>query len=241
MTLLEQDKATASLVGQPVATSEPEKPSQEVVSKRKQADEEISSSRLTKIARSISLIFHPFLVSPLAIVLILWLDQGRLASAIGWAGLCAAFVVAPGMIYLRRKLTQKEFTDADVSVQEHRYGFYLFGAACMIICFLVLIWLKAPTILIVSFTAALVSLVAAAIINRYWTKISIHTGTMAGVTVLAGYYSWPLAIALGLGVLAVSWARLVTKRHTLQQAILGWLIAGICVFGTVEVGFRLMG
>jgi hypothetical protein len=188
-----------------------------------------AAGRKLQFARLVSRILHPFIVSPLAIVLILWLDQGNFWAAIGWAGLCAAFVVAPGTLYLRRKLKQKQYLDVDVSVREQRYGFYIFGTICMLLCFLVLIWLQAPSILLASFSAALAAILAAAIINRYWTKISIHAGTMAGVMVLAGFYSWPLALLLGFGALLVSWARLVTKRHTLLQTVLGWAVAASCV------------
>lgn len=182
-----------------------------------------------RLARLVSLVLHPFLVSPLSIVLILYLDQGNLWKALGWAALCAAFVVGPALLYLLQKLQAKKFTDADVSVREHRYGFYIFGGACMAACYAVLLWLNAPSVLIAGFTAALCALVIATVTNRLWTKVSIHTGAMAGVMAAAVFYSMPLAILLGLGALAVSWARLVTRRHTALQAVLGWVIAVVCV------------
>jgi len=184
---------------------------------------------LQKVARIVSLVLHPFLVSPLAIVLILWLDRGDLVAALGWAGLCAAFVVTPALIYLRRKLKRREYTDADVSVREHRYGFYLFGAGCMAACYATLLWLQAPGVLVAGFTAALVALVAAIIINRFWTKVSIHSGAAAGVAAAAAFYSLPLAGLLILFALAVSWARLVTRRHTTLEAATAWAVAVACV------------
>ncbi len=190
---------------------------------------DLTSWDAVRIAKITSLILHPFIVSPLSIVLILWLAQGSLLSALGWAALCAAFVVGPAMLYLRDKLKQKQFTDADVSVREHRYGFYIFGGLCMLACYAVLLWLDAPTVLIAGFTTALVALVAATIINRVWTKISIHTGAMAGVMAAAAFYSLPLTVALAIGTVAVSWARLVTQRHTLLEAVLGCVVAIACV------------
>ncbi len=182
-----------------------------------------------KTAKIVSLILHPFLISPLSIVLILWLAEGSLLSALGWAALCAAFVVGPASLYLRDKLRRKQFTDADVSVREHRYGFYIFGGVCMLFCFGVLLWLDAPAVLIAGFTTALVALVVAMAVNRLWAKISIHTGAMAGVTAAAAFYAWPLALLLALGTVAVSWARLVTERHTLLEAVLGSVVAIACV------------
>jgi len=75
----------------------------------------------------------------------------------------------------------------------------------------------------------LCALVVATVVNRLWTKVSIHAGAIAGVTAAAAYYSIPLAIVLALGTLAVSWARLVTHRHTATQAVVAWIIAVGCV------------
>lgn len=200
---------------------------------------ELEQGTGVKIARVISLVLHPFLISPLGIVLLLYLDSGRLWTALGWAGLCAAFVIGPALLYLRHKLQKRHYTDADISVREHRYGYYLFGGACMVICFGVLIGLGAPALLIRMFVAAFCGLATFYLINRFWTKISIHAGAMAGVTVAVALYSLPLGLLLALGTLLVSWARLVLKRHTLRQALLGWTVAALCVLAVLAPNLPL--
>ena len=236
MTIVKQEQApyqspevTPSLQSDPIPVEKSAPPATE------------KADRKLQVARLVSRILHPFIVSPLAIVLILLLDQGNFWAALGWAGLCAAFVVIPGTLYLRRKVRQRKFSDSDVSVREQRYGFYIFGIICMLLCFVTLIWLQAPSILVASFSAAIVAIIAAAIINRFWTKVSIHAGTMAGITMLASFYSWPLAALLGLATLLVSWARLVTKRHTLLQTFLGWVVAASCMAILVGVTNLFIG
>ncbi len=188
-----------------------------------------------RVAKRISLILHPFLIAPLSIVLVLYLDTGNLLSALGWAGLCAAFVVAPAGLYLRKKLKKKAYSDADVSVRKQRYGFYVFGTSCMVVCFAVLLWMGAPQVLVAFFGAALLSVVSAAVLTRFWTKVSIHAGVMAGATVAVVFYSLAWGGVLAGLTLLVSWSRLVLKRHTLQQAILGWMVAVVCVAGVFLV------
>ena len=188
-----------------------------------------------RLARLVSLGLHPFLMAPLSIVLVLYLNTGHLWGALGWAGLCAAFVVAPAMLYLKHGLSQKHLSDADVSVREQRHRFYLFGAACMAVCFAVFWGLGAPPVLLAFFTAALMSVVAAAAITRLWTKVSIHAGVMAGATVAVAFYSLPWAVGLAGCTVVVAWARLVLKRHTLLQAVLGGLVALVCVSGVFGV------
>ncbi len=190
-----------------------------------------------RIARIVSLVLHPFLVSILGIILILYLDTGSFLAALMWAGLCALFVVAPALIYLRQKLKQKKFTDADVSIREQRHSFYIFGATCMLVCFGVLLLLDAPRVMIALFVAALVTVIVAAIATRFWSKVSIHAGVVVGIAAAAAFYSIELAVILAVASMVVSWSRLVLKRHTAGQAVAGWAIAIICtiaVFGALR-------
>lgn len=182
-----------------------------------------------RIARLISLGLHPFLISPLSIILVLYLGGEGFWSALGWAALCAAFVVGPGLVFLYRKLKLKHYSDADVSIRDQRHGFYIFGGGCMIFCFATLLWLGAPRLLITSFLAALTAIIVSAIVTRLWTKVSIHSGVMAGVTTMITFYSGPLAFLLALGTLLVIWSRLVLKRHSLSEAVLGGVIAVSCM------------
>jgi uncharacterized membrane protein len=209
---------------QPIAVTPPQlverKPKEE--RKKRQLDQ-------IQVARLASLALHPFLISPLAIVLVLYFDTGKLLVALGWAGLCAAFVVGPALVYLRRKLQKKQYTDADVSVREHRTTFYLFGGICMVLCFGTLLWLDAPRPLIALFIIALCALIVFAAVNRLGSKVSIHSGAMVGTTVAVAFYSWPTALILALGAALVTWSRLVLRRHTPLEAALGWGISSLMV------------
>ncbi len=170
-------------------------------------------------------VLHPFIVSPAAIVLLLYLDAGDLGMALKWAAICAAFVIGPALVFLRRKLATGDYEDDDVSVPEHRWGFYIFGGASMVVCFAVLIWLDAPALLITLFATAFLTLGIFAAVTRWWTKVSIHTGIMAGTMMATAFYSLPLAMALTVVTVIVAWSRLVLKRHTLVEVLLGYGLA----------------
>jgi membrane-associated phospholipid phosphatase len=138
-------------------------------------------------------------------------------------------VVVPALIWLQVALWRRRYGDADVSVRRERYGFYLFGLACMVSCYAVLLWLEAPDVLRGGFRAALLAALVSAAANRYWAKISVHAGALAGAAALAAPYSWPLALLLGASGAAVTWARIALGRHTLTEALAGWAIAVGCV------------
>lgn len=187
------------------------------------------SPDVLRLARLVSVLLHPFLVAPLAVVLLLWLGGTSLGQAWGWGALCAGVVVVPALAHLRHKLRHREYSDADVSVRQHRFGFYLFGTACMLVCYGLLLALNAPPALRAGFTAAVIACLLSTLANRFWTKVSVHVGTMGGITAAVACYSAPLGLLLGAGTLVVAWARLVTGQHTVTQALAGAAITVACV------------
>jgi len=188
-----------------------------------------SETWAVRTARLVSLVLHPFLVCPGGIVLVLWLDQRDLAAALCWAGLCALLVVLPAAAWLLRAMRQRRYTDADVSTRDHRYGFYVFGMVCMVLSYGILLWLGAPPLLQAGFMAAMVAVLVGALANRFWTKVSIHVGAMAGIAVVAALYSLPLALVLGALALVVAWGRVVLGRHTVAQTLAGCAVALVAV------------
>lgn len=178
-----------------------------------------------QISLVISVILHPFVVGPMAMVLVLYLDSGNLRSALWYAAVCAALVIGPTFTYLLIQVVRQRFSNADVSIREQRHGLYIFGVTCMLICLGVLLWLDAPRVLVVLFLTGFGTIAAFAVITKLWTKVSIHAGTIAGTTAAVAFYSLPLAGLLALGTFLVSWSRLTLKRHTLFEVMLGLIVA----------------
>ena len=193
-------------------------------------NEKSTKSDVIQIAQAVSFIFHPFLIAPLAIALVLYLSSGDFFAAFWWAALCTLLFTIPLVLFLVYKLARKELTDVDISVREQRHGFYLFGAACMLVCFGVLLWLKAPQVVLEIFIGGLLTVIIFALTTRFLTKISVHAGAMAAATVATAFYSWPWAIALAAATALVIWSRLTLKRHTSVEIISGVTIAGGILF-----------
>lgn len=187
-----------------------------------------------RVARLIGWAFHPFLVSPLAIFLIVGLDAG-VAEAVRWALWGVAFVIAPASLYIGQKLKRGKYTHADVPERQNRTSLYLFGGFCVAAYLAFLVWQGAPRVLLAGVTAGGVANVVAMMVNRLGYKVSIHAGVPAGVAVALAYFSWPLAVAMGAITVALAWARTVTKNHTWGQVVAAWGIAAACtvgIFGT---------
>mgnify|MGYP000206244909 CR=1 FL=1 len=182
-----------------------------------------------KIAKAISWIFHPFVIVIPTMIISMNATTGDLVGAIGWSALCVAFVIAPAILYIRRKLKRKEYTDADISVREHRFGIYVFAGACELLCLATLIIFGAPKILIACFFAAILTLVIGTILNTQ-TKVSAHMAAMGGCTAVLFYISPVLGTVMVVASIAVGWARIYLKQHTLGQVVIGWGVAVASVF-----------
>lgn len=196
---------------------------------RTESMETSSNQRYTKIAQALSWIFHPFVIVIPTMIVSMYATTGDLVGAIGWSALCVGFVIAPTLLYLRRKLKRKEYTDADVSVREHRFGIYIFGGVCELFCLATLIIFGAPQILIASFIAAILTLILGLLINTQ-TKVSVHMAAMGGCTAVLLYISPVLGILMVVVSIAVAWARIYLRQHTFGQVVIGFLVAVLAVF-----------
>lgn len=181
-----------------------------------------------KIARAISWILHPFVIVIPTMIISMYAKTGDLVGAIGWSALCVGFVIAPAILFIRRKLKRKEYTDADVSVREHRFGIYLFAGVCELLCLVTLIYFGAPKILIACFFAAILTLIIGTILNTQ-TKVSAHMAAMGGCTAVLFYVTPVWGILMIAASIAVGWARIYLRQHTLGQVVIGWSVAMVSV------------
>lgn len=184
--------------------------------------------KLYTLARLISLVFHPFVVVIPTMILSIYATTSDWAGAIGWTAVCVGFVIAPAILYIRRKLKRKEYTDSDISVRQHRFGIYLFAGVCELLCLATLLIFGAPKILIACFFAAILALIIGMLLNTQ-TKVSAHMAAMGGCTAVFFYLSPVIGALMLLASLAVAWSRLYLEQHSVVQIIVGWLVAVLSV------------
>lgn len=194
----------------------------------KEHSEASLESNLHALARLLSQVFHPFVIVIPTMIIAIYATTFDWLAAIGWTALCVAFVIAPAILYIRRKLKRKEYTDADISVREHRFGIYAFAGVCELLCLAILVIFGAPKILIASFFAAILALVIGTLLNIQ-TKVSAHMAAMGGCTAVLFSLSPMLGVLMIAASIAVAWSRLYLNQHSLLQIILGWTIAVLSV------------
>ncbi len=193
------------------------------------------------LARALSWIFHPFVIS----VPTLWYAAYAMTHDGGastqWTGFFIVIVILPAIVFIALRVRSGHYTDADVSVRQHRFGLYLFGGGCFILGVVLFAALGAPRILVASLVAALVALAIGTLVTTR-TKASVHAGVTAGCAAVLFFVSLPLCLLVSLAALTVGWARIYLHQHTPTQVILGWAIALVSVaavfplFLSVHVG-----
>ncbi len=188
-----------------------------------------------KLARLFSNVFHPFLVSLLTLVLVIYLDGTALLDAIKWTVIGFGIVILPLTIYLIVNVRRGRYSDWSISIREQRHTIYLLAGICFVILVLTFIWTGAPPIALACLYAALPTVAIAAVINRLVTKISLHAVAMAGCAAALYWVSPLLGVLLALAGIGVSWARMRLKHHTLAQILLGWGVAAGSVFVVFSV------
>lgn len=188
-----------------------------------------------QLARLLSNVFHPFLVSLITLILVIYLDGTALLDAIKWTVIGFGIVILPLTIYLIVNVRHGRYSDWSISIREQRHTIYFLAGVCFVILALTFIWAGAPPIALACLLAALPTVAIAAVINRLVTKISLHAVAMAGCAAALYWVSPPLGVLLALAGIGVSWARMRLKHHTLAQILLGWGAAAGSVFVVFSV------
>lgn len=183
-----------------------------------------------ELARLLSNLFHPFLISLVTLVLLIYLDGNTLLAAVKWTAISFAVVILPLTIYLAINVRRGHYSDWSISIREQRYTIYFLAGICFVVLVLLFIGVNAPAIALACLYAALPTVVIAAMINRLITKISLHAVAMAGCAAALFWMSPWLGLLVAAAGLAVSWARVQLQHHTLPQILLGWGVAAGSVF-----------
>ena len=102
---------------------------------------------------------------------------------------------------------------------------------------MVLLLLQVAAAFLATIVAVLVGGVVTMIINKYWTKMSLHlVGITGAVTVLVLVFG-PFLLVVSPLIVLVGWARWRVHAHTLLQMVL----AGVLAVGITVGIFKLFG
>ena len=177
-----------------------------------------------KLARIITNILNPFLLSLLILILLSIESTTSTEEAIRWSLIGLALSVFPVFAVVLYLVSKKKLNGIFINPREQRHRIYLLAILCAIIGYIILVVLDAPQLLVATFAAGLAAVIIFMVINLFW-KISLHTAFItASATVLVIVYGSVAAWTVLL-VPMVAWARIEMKRHTPTQVLTGAVLA----------------
>lgn len=192
----------------------------------------------TLVARGISILGHPVLMTPMA-GMAAWMAAGGAvtqARGIVFAGAIAALLV---MGYSYRQVRSGAWTHVDASARGERRSLNRFLLGMFVVAAIVGLVLQWPPQLSLGLLLAS-SMVAATMLAARWCKPSLHLAfAVFSAGLLCAVSAWAVAAGL-LAALAIAWSRLYLGRHVAADLWCGAVIgaaAGVAFW----VGLRWPG
>ena len=188
------------------------------------------------LARLISNVLNPFLVSFAVIVVLAFESTNDVAEAVKWLLVSIVLSIIPVFAFIIYMIRKKKLDGIFVNTRQQRNKVYLLATVLAVIGWLILKYALAPKLLFVTFAAGLAAIVVFMLINLCW-KISLHTGFItAAATMMIIVYGTIVLWSLLL-VPLVAWGRVELKLHTPAQVTGGAVLAA----GVVLIIFQLYG
>ncbi len=149
-----------------------------------------------------------------------------------WSSVYATVAMIIPVVFLVWQVRHGRVTDLDVQLREQRKGSLLVTIAGFGVSWLVMYIGHAPPLFKAMAGAGFVQWLIVFAITLRW-KISAHTSSAAGVTMLIlrvfGLAAAPLVISIPL----IAWSRVKLRRHTLGQTIAGALLGSGVIVGAI--------
>jgi membrane-associated phospholipid phosphatase len=171
-----------------------------------------------RVAATLSLVGHPFVIVPATIGLLMWPSKAALVIAL--------LMVIAMLAVIARRVKAGQWTDYDVSNPEQRRSFYPMALTVVAASAIASWLLRMPGSLVLGMVSGFVLLAVGAFLTRS-TKVSLHMliGMFCAVIVTA--FDIRLGVPLTLLIVTVAWSRVALGRHTPVQVLLGALVGGI--------------
>lgn len=189
-------------------------------------------TRTRKVARWVSNIASPPVLAVFGANLTALDIATRAAWA--WAWFLVGLTILIPTLFIAWMVKKGKLTDFDVYVREQRTLPYLVSLGCAVVSCTVMMIARAPSLLILLNSAALVQGTTMYLVNRRW-KISAHAAGSAGFAVLIWQILGPFSSPILLVIPLVAWSRVVLRRHTLGQVIAGAALGAGIFFGVLQI------
>jgi len=192
-------------------------------------------------AKVISRVMNPFALSVVVLLLAAYAESSNLQALLIWGLIILLFIVALPLayVYMRTSGGAKRIEDLLAFFRQHRRDICIVGIISGLPFVLLLVFLKAPSLLVAALVALLATSLAVALVNRFY-RASYHLAlvtTVVIVAVLIWGQTFPSVLA---AIPLVGWARYSLQQHSPSQLAAGFGLSVVIGAATLY-SFGLLG
>ncbi len=186
-------------------------------------------TRLNYLARAISRVTNPCILSVLALLLIAGTEYTDARAFITWAVTVVLFLVLIPLVYVYirtfRSISAIYLMNAPtVFLKQHPRDILILGFSLGLPCLVILLALKAPSPMLRTLLALLASSIVVALFNMFY-RISYHLSAVT-VLIIMSLQTWGQNFLFLLAAIPlVGWAKYHNREHTPVQLALGIALA----------------
>lgn len=185
---------------------------------------------LDTIAKVISKVTNPFGLSVLLFLLVAWAESNSLPALVSWIAIILLFLVVLPLAYVHIRTSANRgksrwIKDPITFFRQRQRDICIVGVASVLPCIILLIFLKAPSLLIASFVLMLAISLGVALVHKLY-KASHHLAVVTGLVVIVVALTWEHPIFPVLAAIpVVGWARYSLRQHSPGQLAAGFGLA----------------
>ena len=206
----------------------------------KQKTMDVQVSRSAYPAQVISRVTNPCILSVLVLLLIAYTEFTDVRALVVWVAIMLLFLVVMPLVYvyLRTSKSQsgrKLVANPTIFLKQHPRDVLILGLLTGLPCFVILLFLEAPPLLLCTLAALLISSVVTAIFNIFY-RVSYHLAAVT-ILVLMAAFSWgPVFLVLLVAIPIIAWAKYHIHEHTPTQLATG-IVLSLAIVGAISYLF----
>jgi len=177
-----------------------------------------------RCAQHVSNILAPVTVSLPLVASVAFYRARDLSTALLDALITLFFLSLAPAMYVLIGVHQGKISDLEITNRSERAGPFLFGIMSTIIGLFILLFTNGPknleTLLFIMGVSGIIMT-----LTTLWWKVSVHASTLASAaTILTTLYGIVM-LPTYLLIVLVGWSRVVLRRHTVAQVVVGSLLS----------------
>lgn len=184
---------------------------------------------MKKFAQIISIILHPFVLFDLGIIFIVgeYFNWG-IQKLIVWIGFLAVvdFILIG---FIRWGMRTRHFSNFDVSKRKQRFLLYQVIIIISIFFYFFGLAVGVSDLLLKFCILFLVFIILLEIINIK-IKASVHIASVTIISIAVAFYYRGIFMYLPLLIPLLAWSRVYSKRHTVKEVSIGFLVGLLILF-----------